>query len=163
MALRAGAALSGMEYVQFHPTTLHLPGQRSFLLTEALRGEGARLVDQNGRYFASNYHPDGEVRRAGVEVFYILIEGTDLCVSLRRGIFLFTALTCQLYARVHFCSERVLLLRLRKEDHEGFYRVFARKVSEQNARRDGFLFHVFFSRFFSRTYERVCVLTGKLW
>lgn len=61
MALRAGADLSGMEYVQFHPTTLHLPGQRSFLLTEALRGEGARLVDERGRHFASDYHPDGEV------------------------------------------------------------------------------------------------------
>ncbi|CAM9414423.1 unnamed protein product, partial [Ectocarpus fasciculatus] len=62
MAMRAGAALSGMEYVQFHPTTLHIPGQRSFLLTEALRGEGARLVDRRGRCFARNYHPDGEVR-----------------------------------------------------------------------------------------------------
>lgn len=62
MALRAGAMLSGMEYVQFHPTTLHIPGQRSFLLTEALRGEGAKLVDRRGRCFARNYHPDGEVR-----------------------------------------------------------------------------------------------------
>lgn len=61
MALRAGAMLSGMEYVQFHPTTLHIPGQRSFLLTEALRGEGAKLVDRRGRCFARNYHPDGEV------------------------------------------------------------------------------------------------------
>lgn len=62
MALRAGAMLSGMEYVQFHPTTLHIPGQRSFLLTEALRGEGAKLVDRRGRCFARNYHPEGEVR-----------------------------------------------------------------------------------------------------
>lgn len=61
MALRAGAALSSMEYVQFHPTTLHLPGQRSFLLTEALRGEGAILVDHSGRAFAKDYHHDAEV------------------------------------------------------------------------------------------------------
>ncbi|CAM9720589.1 unnamed protein product [Discosporangium mesarthrocarpum] len=64
MALRAGAALSNMEYVQFHPTTLHTPhvqGERSFLLTEALRGEGARLVDSRGRAFAQDYHPDGEL------------------------------------------------------------------------------------------------------
>lgn len=61
MALRAGAVLTGMEYVQFHPTTLHVPGERSFLLTEALRGEGAKLVDGNARCFAKDYHPDGEV------------------------------------------------------------------------------------------------------
>lgn len=66
MALRAGAELSGMEYVQFHPTTLHLPGERSFLLSEALRGEGARLVDRTGRPFAKNYHRDAEVRACWV-------------------------------------------------------------------------------------------------
>ncbi|CAN0371318.1 unnamed protein product, partial [Hapterophycus canaliculatus] len=74
MALRAGAVLSGMEYVQFHPTTLHIPGQRSFLLTEALRGEGARLVDRRGRYFASNYHPDGELAPRDVVSRTILSE-----------------------------------------------------------------------------------------
>ncbi|CAM9363339.1 unnamed protein product [Choristocarpus tenellus] len=65
IALRAGAELSNMEYVQFHPTTLFIPervGERSFLLTEALRGEGARLVDAHGREFAKDYHPNGEVR-----------------------------------------------------------------------------------------------------
>ncbi|CAM9725495.1 unnamed protein product [Chrysoparadoxa australica] len=61
MALRAGAAMGNMEYVQFHPTTLHLEGQRSFLLTEALRGEGARLIDDNGRAFAKDYHEAGEL------------------------------------------------------------------------------------------------------
>ncbi len=61
MAFRAGAALQNMEYVQFHPTTLHLPGERSFLLTEALRGEGARLVNLEGEAFAKNYHPQGEL------------------------------------------------------------------------------------------------------
>lgn len=66
MALRAGASLSSMEYVQFHPTTLYLPGERSFLLSEALRGEGARLVDRGGRAFAKNYHPAAEVRAVTV-------------------------------------------------------------------------------------------------
>lgn len=61
MAFRAGAALQNMEYVQFHPTTLHLPGERSFLLTEALRGEGARLVNLCGEAFAKRYHPAGEL------------------------------------------------------------------------------------------------------
>eukprot|EP00624_Nannochloropsis_granulata_P005039 evm.model.NODE_3569_length_13483_cov_25.259363.3 len=61
MAFRAGAALQNMEYVQFHPTTLHLPGERSFLLTEALRGEGARLINLEGEAFARRYHPQGEL------------------------------------------------------------------------------------------------------
>lgn len=61
MAFRAGAALQNMEYVQFHPTTLHLPGERSFLLTEALRGEGARLLNLRGEAFARRYHPQGEL------------------------------------------------------------------------------------------------------
>eukprot|EP00903_Cladosiphon_okamuranus_P009833 g9346.t1 len=74
MALRAGAMLSGMEYVQFHPTTLHIPGQRSFLLTEALRGEGAKLVDRRGRCFARNYHPDGELAPRDVVSRIILSE-----------------------------------------------------------------------------------------
>jgi L-aspartate oxidase len=61
MALRAGAALGNMEYVQFHPTTLRLPGERSFLLTEALRGEGAVLRNVHGEAFAKRYHPGGEL------------------------------------------------------------------------------------------------------
>ena len=61
MASRAGAALTNMEYVQFHPTTLYMPGQRSFLVSEALRGVGARLLDHTGRAFAKEYHPEGEL------------------------------------------------------------------------------------------------------
>ena len=49
--------------MQFHPTTLYIPGARRFLLTEALRGEGARLLDATParRAFAKDYHPDGEL------------------------------------------------------------------------------------------------------
>lgn len=50
-----------MEYVQFHPTTLYLPGERSFLLTEALRGCGAILRNHEGEAFAKRYHPNGEL------------------------------------------------------------------------------------------------------
>lgn len=49
LAYRAGASLADLEFVQFHPTALLLPGEPAFLLTEALRGEGARLVDAAGR------------------------------------------------------------------------------------------------------------------
>ncbi|KAL3798748.1 hypothetical protein ACHAW5_008756 [Stephanodiscus triporus] len=53
--------VSDLEYVQFHPTALCVPGESRFLLTEALRGEGAILRDADGRPFARDYHPDGEL------------------------------------------------------------------------------------------------------
>jgi len=61
LARRAGVTTQDLEYVQFHPTALCLPGQARFLLTEALRGEGAILRDRNGRAFAKEYHPKGEL------------------------------------------------------------------------------------------------------
>eukprot|EP00755_Sulcionema_specki_P013577 Sspe_Gene.54320::Locus_29987_Transcript_1_1_Confidence_1.000_Length_1824::g.54320::m.54320/K00278/nadB; L-aspartate oxidase len=61
MAARAGAQLQNMEFVQFHPTTLYLPGERRFLLSEALRGVGAKLVDKHGVPFAHKYHADAEL------------------------------------------------------------------------------------------------------
>jgi len=60
MARRAGARLLNLEYVQFHPTALvHSKGR--LLLTEALRGEGARITDISGRPFLQEFHPDGEL------------------------------------------------------------------------------------------------------
>ncbi len=61
LATRAGANTSDLEFVQFHPTALKIPNQSCFLLTEALRGEGAILRDGNGRAFAKDFHPDGEL------------------------------------------------------------------------------------------------------
>jgi L-aspartate oxidase len=61
MAIRAGALLEDMEFVQFHPTALFLPRVPPFLLSEAMRGEGAQLVDDKGKPFMSAYHPDGEL------------------------------------------------------------------------------------------------------
>lgn len=60
MAYRAGARCINMQFVQFHPTTLYL-GDERFLISESLRGEGARLVDAGGREFMSGYHPDGSL------------------------------------------------------------------------------------------------------
>lgn len=74
MASRAGAKLKNMQYMQFHPTTLFIPGERRFLLTEALRGEGAILRDKNGRAFAKDYHPDGELAPRDVVARTILAE-----------------------------------------------------------------------------------------
>jgi L-aspartate oxidase len=61
LATRAGAHTSDLEYVQFHPTALFMPNESCFLLTEALRGEGAILRDGSGRAFAKDFHPDGEL------------------------------------------------------------------------------------------------------
>jgi len=58
---RSNGIVSDLEYVQFHPTALYLPNEARFLLTEALRGEGAILRDAEGRAFAKDYHPNGEL------------------------------------------------------------------------------------------------------
>lgn len=61
MAFRAGAYLRDMEMVQFHPTTLYIAGSSRALVTEAVRGEGAYLVDRNGYRFMQDYHELGEL------------------------------------------------------------------------------------------------------
>ncbi len=61
MALRAGATLRDMEFVQFHPTTLYVAGADRFLISEAVRGEGATLVDSSGERFMTRFHPSGEL------------------------------------------------------------------------------------------------------
>jgi L-aspartate oxidase len=61
IAYRSGAVLRDLEFVQFHPTALTVPGAPRFLISEAVRGEGAHLVDRNGYRFAFDYHPDGEL------------------------------------------------------------------------------------------------------
>ena len=61
MAWRAGAQLRDLEFFQFHPTALTKPGAPRFLISEAVRGEGAHLLDIRGHRFAFDYHPDGEL------------------------------------------------------------------------------------------------------
>ncbi|MBM01050.1 MAG: L-aspartate oxidase [Rhodopirellula sp.] len=61
LAYRAGAELSDMEFMQFHPTVLYIAGSSRNLITEAMRGEGAYLVDNNGHRFMNEYDQRGEL------------------------------------------------------------------------------------------------------
>src|SRR3954468_1726333 len=61
LAFEAGARVADLEFVQFHPTALKRAGAPRFLISEALRGEGARLVNSRGEAFMTRYHADGDL------------------------------------------------------------------------------------------------------
>ncbi|MBN1924637.1 MAG: L-aspartate oxidase [Prolixibacteraceae bacterium] len=61
LAWNIGARLVDMEFIQFHPSALMIPGQDAFLLSEAIRGEGAYLLDKNHERFMTKIHPQAEL------------------------------------------------------------------------------------------------------
>ena len=77
MAYRAGAELMDMEFYQFHPTAFAMGGAPRFLMSEALRGEGAWLVNARGERFMERYHPGLELAPRDVVARAITREGLD--------------------------------------------------------------------------------------
>jgi L-aspartate oxidase len=89
MAHGIGAALADLEFVQFHPTAIDIGRDPAPLATEALRGEGARLVDADGTPFMARYHPEGELAPRDVVARAIhceRAEGRTACLDARDAI-----------------------------------------------------------------------------
>jgi L-aspartate oxidase len=74
LASSAGAAVTDMEFFQFHPTALRLPGVTRFLISEAVRGEGGRLVTADGSRFMEKYSPQGDLAPRDIVSRSILAE-----------------------------------------------------------------------------------------
>ncbi len=99
MAYRIGAAVSDLEFVQFHPTALYHPQAKSFLITEAMRGEGGILRTLDGRAFMEKYHPlkelgprdvvaraiDHEIKASGAD--HVFLDMSHLDAAFVRGRF----------------------------------------------------------------------------
>ena len=88
LSAEAGAALADMEFYQFHPTALSLPGAPRFLLSEALRGEGAILLNDRGERFMQRYHPLLELAPRDVVARAIAREGLGATPGTSRVVYL---------------------------------------------------------------------------
>ena len=74
LAWHAGAKLSDIEFIQFHPSALYIPGEDAFLISEAVRGEGAWLINHKGERFMQHIHPLAELAPRDVVAYAIYNE-----------------------------------------------------------------------------------------
>ena len=88
LASGAGAELADMEFYQFHPTALSLPGVPRFLLSEALRGEGAILCNDRGERFMERYHAKLELAPRDVVARAVAREGMGAALGESRPVYL---------------------------------------------------------------------------
>ncbi len=98
LAFRLNVTMQDMEFFQFHPTALAVPNAPNFLLTEALRGEGAHLVNHQGERFMFRYDPRGELAPRDVVARAIYLE----CQHTGRPVYLDTSPLGEAYARERF-------------------------------------------------------------
>ncbi|OHW61562.1 L-aspartate oxidase [Andreesenia angusta] len=88
IAYRSGAKVKDMEFIQFHPTSFYLESEsKRFLISESLRGEGAKLINENGIRFMDNYHEMGELAPRDIVsrgIYRELSEGRKVYLDIRH-------------------------------------------------------------------------------
>jgi L-aspartate oxidase len=89
MAFEAGAKIADLEFIQFHPTALYVPGKEAYLISEAVRGEGAWLLNRKGERFMKDVHPLAELAPRDVVAYNIYKQlksekSENLFLSLRH-------------------------------------------------------------------------------
>jgi L-aspartate oxidase len=77
LAYEAGAQIADIEFIQFHPSALYVPGKEAYLISEAVRGEGAWLLDHNGNRFMKKIHPRAELAPRDVVAYSIFKQIRD--------------------------------------------------------------------------------------